>query len=101
MSDLLSRLKYSSSVLYRTGTFPTTEETLIWSAKNVEVSRWRKMIVELPNDIEEYRLLLEGEYKEASSHSRNYVTVDNLELRSCSVEGKLLLLITSTTLYAY
>ena len=48
------------------------------------------MVVELPKDIDEYRLLFEGEYNETSSYySRNYVTIDNLDLRSCSVEGKL------------
>lgn len=50
------------------------------------------MVVQLPNDIDDYRLFFEGEYKKATNyHSRNYVTIDNLELRSCSVEGKYIL----------
>ncbi len=74
--------------MYLIGTFPTIEHRLIWSAKNIEVLSWRKVVVELPYDIDEYRLLIEGEY-ETSSYSRNYVAIDNLELRRCSVEGKL------------
>ena len=72
------------------GIFPAIEQRLIWSAKTIEVSSWRKVVVKLPSDIDEYRLLFEGEYNETSSYySRNYVTIDNLELRNCSVEGKL------------
>lgn len=56
----------------------------------MEVLSWRKVVVDLPSDIGEYRLLFEGEYNKTSSYySRNYVTIDNLELRTCSVEGKL------------
>ena len=46
------------------------------------------MILDLPTDVDEYRLLLEGEYNKTSSYwSRNYVTIDHLELRSCSIKG--------------
>ena len=49
------------------------------------------MIIELPNDVEEYRLLFGGEYNKTTNYwSRNFVTIDNLELRSCSHKGKLL-----------
>jgi len=76
---------------HSTGKYPKTEQRLIWEAKNVEVSSWRKVIVELPNDVNEYRLLFEGEYNKSSSYwSRNFVTIDNLEVRSCSHNGKLL-----------
>ena len=52
------------------------------------VSNWRQAAIDLPNDVDEYKLLLEGEYNKSSSYySRNYVAVDNLELRSCSVKG--------------
>ena len=79
---------------HSTGMYPNTEQRLIWEAKNIEVLRWRKVIVELPNDVDEYRLLFEGEYYKARSYSsRNFVTIDNLELRSCSLQGKLLRLI--------
>ncbi|XP_078343031.1 uncharacterized protein LOC144628791, partial [Oculina patagonica] len=75
------------SLYIQTGKFPSTRHRLIWSAKNIEISSWRKVVVELPNDVDEYRLLFEGEYNETSGYfSRNYVTIDNLKLRSCSVE---------------
>ena len=49
------------------------------------------MIVGLPHDLEEYRLLFEGEYNETTNYwRRNFVAIDNLELRSCSEKGKLL-----------
>ena len=52
------------------------------------------MIVELPNDVDEYRLLFEGEYNKTTYYwRRNFVTIDNLELRSCSYKGNLLRLI--------
>ena len=74
-----------------TGSFPSLRQTLIWSAKNVQVSSWKKVVIALPTDLDEYRVLLEGEYNKTSHYwSRNYVTVDNLELRSCSMKGKLL-----------
>ena len=60
----------------------------MWSVKNIEVSSWKKVILDLPPDVDEYRLLLEGDYNKTSSYrSRNYVTVDNLELRSCLIKG--------------
>ena len=44
----------------------------------------------LPTDLDEYRILFEGEYNKTSNrYSRNYVTIDNLELRSCVIEGKI------------
>ena len=46
------------------------------------------MIISLPTGLDEYRLLLEGEYNESTYYSRNYVAVDNLELRRCSFEGE-------------
>lgn len=49
------------------------------------------MIAELPNDVDEYRLLFEGEYNKTTNYwTRNFVTIDNLELRSCDQKGKLL-----------
>ena len=49
------------------------------------------MIVDLPNDVDEYRLLFEGEYNKTTNFwTRNFVTIDNLELRSCDQKGKLL-----------
>jgi len=76
---------------HSTGKYPNTEQRLIWEAKTIEVPSWRKVIVELPNDVDEYRLLFEGEYYNATSYySRNFVTIDNLELRSCSHKGELL-----------
>lgn len=77
------RIKNFLSFFYLKGAFPTFEQRLIWKAKNIEVSRWRKVVVDLPNDIDEYRLLFEGECEDGRSYLRNYVTVDNLELRSC------------------
>lgn len=72
----------------RVGTYPNIRQTLIWSVKNIEVSSWKKVILDLPTDVAEYKLLLEGEYNKTSSYwSRNYVTVDHLELRSCSIKG--------------
>ena len=60
----------------------------MWSVKNIEVSSWKKVMLDLPTDVDEYRLLLEGDYNKTSSYwSRNYVTVDNLELRSCLIKG--------------
>ena len=49
------------------------------------------MIVELPNDVDdEYRLLFEGEYNKTTNYwTRNFVTIDNLELRGCYQKGKL------------
>ncbi len=73
-----------------TGTYPNIEQRLIWEAKNIEVPSWRKVVVELPNDVNEYRLLFEGEYNKTTNyHTRNFVTIDNIELRSCSHKGKL------------
>ena len=47
------------------------------------------MVMNLPTDLDEYRILFEGEYNKTSNrYSRNYVTIDNLELRSCVIEGK-------------
>ena len=51
-----------------------------------------KAIVELPIDLDEYRLLLEGAYESLQSPShypRNLVAIDNLEMRRCSVKGNL------------
>ena len=70
--------------------YPNIEQKLIWEAKNFEVPSWRKVIVELPNDVEEYRLLFEGEYNTTKYWTRNFVTIDNLELRSCYQKGKML-----------
>ena len=71
--------------------YPNIEQKLIWEAKNVEVSSWKKVIVELPNDVDEYRLLFEGEYNQTTNFwTRNFVTIDNLELRRCDQKGKLL-----------
>ena len=53
---------------------------------------WRKAIVELPNDLDEYRLLFEGTYepfRPPPSYPRNHVTIDNLEMRRCSSKGNL------------
>lgn len=76
--------------MYLTEKFHANKQRLFWSAKKVEVSSWKKVVLELPNDIEEYRLLFEGKYKEAPAvYLRNYVAIDNLELRSCSSKGKL------------
>ena len=48
------------------------------------------MVLNLPTDLDEYRILFEGEYNKTSNrYSRNYVTIDNLELRSCMSEGKI------------
>ena len=48
------------------------------------------MVLNLPTDLDEYRILFEGEYNKTSNrYSRNYVTIDNLELRSCVSEGKI------------
>lgn len=48
------------------------------------------MVLNLPTDLDEYRILLEGEYNKTSNrYSRNYVTIDNLELTSCVIEGKI------------
>ena len=47
------------------------------------------MVMNLPTDLDGYRILFEGEYNKTSNrYSRNYVTIDNLELRSCVIEGK-------------
>ncbi|XP_078343101.1 uncharacterized protein LOC144628871 isoform X1 [Oculina patagonica] len=77
------------SLYIQTGTYPNIEQRLIWQAKNVEVPSWRKVVVELPNDINEYRLLFEGEYNKTTNYwTRNFVTIDNIELRSCSHKGE-------------
>jgi len=66
-----------------------TEQRLVWRAKNVELWHWKKVVITLPTDIDEYRLLLEGECNKSSNYySRNYVIVDNLELLGCSNGGK-------------
>ena len=73
---------------------PTVEQRLIWSAKYIGEWGWRKAIVELPNDLDEYRLLFEGAYESFQpppSYPRNHVTIDNLEMRRCSVKGNLLM----------
>ena len=78
-------------VLLCTGKSPNIKQTLIWSAKNIEVSSWKKVVMDLPTDLNEYKLLFEGEYNKTSSYwSRNYVTVDNIELRSCLNKGKVI-----------
>ena len=57
---------------------------------NVEVKSWKKVVLNLPTDLDEYRILFEGEYNKTSNrYSKNYVTIDNLELRSCVIEGKI------------
>ena len=69
----------------------TTEQRLIWRAKNVELRVWKKVVITLPSDIDEYRLLLEGECNKSSRYySRNHVMVDNLELLACSNRGTVL-----------
>ena len=74
-----------------TSLYPDIEQKLIWQAKNIEVPNWRKVAVELPNNIDEYRLLFEGEYNKTTNYyTRNYVTIDNLQLRSCSHEGNII-----------
>ena len=82
-----------SSTLHPIETFFTIERKLIWNAKyDIEKWGWRKAIVELPNDLDEYRLLFEGAYESfrpPPSYPRNHVTIDNLEMRKCSVKGKL------------
>ena len=45
------------------------------------------MVLDLPIDVDEYKLLLEGRYEKTVSRSVNYVVVDNLELRRCSTKG--------------
>ena len=73
------------------GTFPAIEQKLIWSIKHELGWGWRKAVVELPNDLDEYKLLLEGVYgsfQPPPSYPRNHVTIDNLELKRCSVKGK-------------
>ena len=41
-------------------------------------------------DLDEYSILFDGEYnKTLNRYSRNYVTIDNIELRSCVIEGKI------------
>jgi len=46
------------------------------------------VVIALPSDIDEYRLLLEGECNKSSRYdNRNYVIVDNLELLGCSNGG--------------
>ena len=48
------------------------------------------MVMNLPTDLDGYRILFEGEYNKTSNrYSRNYVTIDNFELRSCVIEGKI------------
>lgn len=50
-------------------------------------------MIDIPNnDVDEYRLILEAKYNRSFYVALNYVAVDNLVLRSCSHEGKLLLL---------
>lgn len=50
-------------------------------------------MIDIPNnDVDEYRLILEAQYNRSFYVSLNYVAVDNLVLRRCSHEGKLLLL---------
>lgn len=50
-------------------------------------------MIDIPNnDVDEYRLILEAKYNRSFYVSPNYVALDNLVLRSCSHEGKLLLL---------
>ena len=54
------------------------------------MSDWQKAIVELPQDLDEYRVLLEGVYESFQPppyYPRNYVNIDNLEFRRCSVKG--------------
>ena len=99
--DFLTTIStYLSVALYLTGTYPDIEQKLFWEAKNIEVSSWRKVVLELPNDVDEYQILFEGEYnKTASYYSRNYVTIDDLELRSCSHQGKVLLQLPCCPLY--
>ena len=68
-----------------------TEQRLIWRAKIVELRDWKKVVIALPSDVEEYRLLLVGECNKSSSYSsRNYLIVDNLELLGCSNRGTVL-----------
>ncbi|XP_078343106.1 protein bark beetle-like isoform X1 [Oculina patagonica] len=80
--------KAGLSLYIQTGAFPTTEQRLIWRAINVYAYKWRKVVLDLPNDVDEYRLLFEGEYGDGKSYSRNFVAIDNLEFRSCSVKGE-------------
>ncbi|KAL9960874.1 hypothetical protein ACROYT_G034380 [Oculina patagonica] len=77
------------SLFIQTGRHPNIEQKLTWEAKNIKVSSWswswRKVVVDLPSDVDEYRLLLEGEYEKWTSFwSGNYVNIDNLELRRCT-----------------
>ena len=55
----------------------------------MEVLSWKKVSISLPTGLDEYRLLLEGEYNESIYYSRKFVAVDNLELRRCSFKGEL------------
>lgn len=85
--------KYSvfliSNFFFRIGASPKIKQKVIWSVKDTEVSGWKRVAMTLPRDEDEYRLLLEGEYnKSTSTWTRNYVTVDNIELRSCLIKGK-------------
>lgn len=85
---------YGSSFAYIIGTFPRVMQRIIWSTKNFDGSRWRRVIITLPSDIEEYQLLLEGKCNKTSSYyNRNHVILNSLELQHCSTRGKCSLLI--------
>ncbi|PFX25774.1 Tenascin-X [Stylophora pistillata] len=67
------------------GTYPTFKQKLLWEASDLYVMSWRKIALDLPSGIDEYRLLFEGECNISSPYYyRNYVMMDNVELRSCS-----------------
>ncbi|KAL9960877.1 hypothetical protein ACROYT_G034383 [Oculina patagonica] len=80
-----NRGKARLSLFIQTGRYPNIEQKLTWEAKNIKGSSWRKVVVDLPSDVDEYRLLLEGEYEKWTSFwFGNYVNIDNLELRRCT-----------------
>ncbi|KAL9960880.1 hypothetical protein ACROYT_G034386 [Oculina patagonica] len=80
------------SLYIQTGRHPNIEQKLTWEAKNIEVWIWRKVVIDLPNDVDEYRLLFEGKYNKSAMYIkywlRNYVNIDNLELRRCTHKGE-------------
>ncbi|PFX18273.1 Macrophage receptor MARCO [Stylophora pistillata] len=72
------------SVYAQTGTFSKIDHRLIWRSTDDYVWDWRKVVIDLPSDIDEYRLLLVARYNSSSYYySRNYVAVDNLLLSGC------------------
>jgi hypothetical protein len=56
-----------------------------WKPKSSEVLQWTKVVLDLPKDLMEYRIVFVGSYNTTTNYyNRNFVTLDDIEIQNCA-----------------